>query len=317
LSNQGRLKSMLHTDWRNLPTQARGMVLALGNFDGVHRGHAHLLHAAHSARPDRPLGVLTFEPHPRTLFRPDDPAFRLSPSTQRAELLAGLGVQHIIEVPFDATFAALSAEEFVRVVLHEALGAAHIACGADFAFGHRRGGDVHFLEARSETLGIGLSVVPQLSDEGGAISSSRIRRALQDGYPEHAAHLLGRSWSIRGEVAHGDKRGRTIGFPTANIALGGYLEPARGVYAVRATLPDGRIIGGVANLGRRPTVADTTEARLEAHLFDFAEDIYGQTLDVALVAFLRAEQKFASFDALRQQIVTDAEDARRQLTTSA
>ncbi len=317
MSNQGRLSAMLHTDWRNLPTQARGMVLALGNFDGVHRGHAHLLHAAHAARPDAPLGVLTFEPHPRALFRPEDPPFRLSPSAQRAELLAGLGVRQVIEVPFDSAFAALTAEDFVARVLHQACGAVHVACGADFAFGHRRGGDVHFLEARAEAFGIGLSIVPQLTDESGPISSSRVRRALQDGYPEHAAFLLGRPWAIRGEVAHGDKRGRTIGFPTANIALGGYLEPARGVYAVRATLPDGRIVAGVANLGRRPTVADTTEARLETHLFDFAEDIYGQTLDVALVAFLRAEQKFASFDALRQQIVTDAEDARRLLATSA
>jgi riboflavin kinase/FMN adenylyltransferase len=196
------------------------------------------------------------------------------------------------------------------------LGAAHLVCGADFAFGHRRGGDVHFLESHSEALGIGLSVVPQLTDEGGAISSSRIRRALQDGYPEHAAHLLGRSWSIRGAVAHGDKRGRTIGFPTANIALADTLEPARGVYAVRATLPDGRVIAGVANLGRRPTVANTTEARLEAHLFDFAEDLYGQTLDVALVHFLRPERKFETFAALHQQILADAAEARAALHTS-
>ena len=199
---------MLHTDWRNLPTEARGMVLALGNFDGVHRGHAHLLHAAHAARPDAPLGVLTFEPHPRSLFRPEDPAFRLSPSAQRAALLAGLGVRQVIEVHFDTDFAALTAEDFVAHVLHEACGAVHVACGADFAFGHRRGGDVHFLEARAEAFGIGLSIVPQLTDESGPISSSRVRRALQDGYPEHAAILLGRPWAIRGEVAHGDQRGR-------------------------------------------------------------------------------------------------------------
>ena len=304
---------MLHTDWRNLPEQARGLVLALGNFDGVHRGHAHLLHAAHAARPDRPRGVLTFEPHPRSLFRPDDPPFRLTPSAQRADLLAALGVRHVVEVKFDAEFAALTAEDFVTKVLHEALGAAHVACGADFAFGHRRGGDVHLLEARCEAFGIGLTVVPQLTDESGPISSSRVRRALQDGYPERAAALLGRNWSIRGEVAHGDKRGRTIGFPTANIALDGYLEPARGVYAVRATLPDGRVVNGVANLGRRPTVANTVEARLEAHLFDFNEDLYGQTLDVALLNCLRSEQKFDSFDALKAQIVADAVEARRLL----
>ena len=304
---------MLHTDWRNLPQDARGLVLALGNFDGVHRGHAHLLHAAHAARPDVRLGVLTFEPHPRSLFRPDDPPFRLSPSAQRAEYLAALGVRHVIEVTFDADFAALTAEEFIAQVLHEATGAVHLACGADFAFGHRRGGNVAFLETRAEAFGIGLSIVPQLTDESGPISSSRIRRALQDGYPERAAALLGRPWEIRGEVAHGDKRGRTIGFPTANIALGPYLEPARGVYAVRARLPDGRTIPGVANIGRRPTVAETMESRLEAHLFDFSEDLYGQIVDVALIGFLRAEQKFPSFDALKQQILADAEAARALL----
>ena len=300
--------------WRDLRPEDRGASVALGNFDGVHRGHAHLLHAAHAARPDRPLGVLTFEPHPRSLFRPDDPPFRLTPSAQRAELLAALGVRHVVEAPFDAAFAALSAEDFVARVLHDALGAAHIACGADFAFGHRRGGDVQFLETRCEAFGIGLTVVPQLTDESGPISSSRVRRALQDGYPERAAALLGRNWSIRGEVAHGDQRGRTIGFPTANIGLGGYLEPARGVYAVRARLPDGRIVDGVANLGRRPTVANTVEARLEAHLFDFNEDLYGQTLDVSLLHFLRPEQKFENFGALHQQILADAEEARRLLS---
>jgi riboflavin kinase/FMN adenylyltransferase len=308
---------MLHTNWRDLPAEARGLVLGMGNFDGVHRGHAHLLHAAHAARPDARLGVLTFEPHPRALFRPDDPPFRLSPSAPRAALLAGLGVREVIEVHFDAAFAALTAEEFVVKVLHEALGAVHLACGADFAFGHRRGGNVAFLAARAEALGIGLSIVPQLADESGPISSSRIRRALQDGYPERAAVLLGRDWSIQGVVAQGDQRGRSIGFPTANIALGDYLEPARGVYAVRARLPDGRIVPGVANIGRRPTVADTHESRLEVHLFDFSGDLYGQTLDVALVGFLRPEQKFASFDALRQQILVDAADARNLLASSA
>ena len=297
------------------PPGLAGAVVAIGNFDGVHRGHAAVIACAEqlARKLGKPAAVLTFEPHPRSLFRPDDPPFRLTPSAQRADLLAALGVRHVVEVKFDAEFAALTAEDFVTKVLHEALGAAHVACGADFAFGHRRGGDVHLLEARCEAFGIGLTVVPQLTDESGPISSSRVRRALQDGYPERAAALLGRNWSIRGEVAHGDKRGRTIGFPTANIALDGYLEPARGVYAVRATLPDGRVVNGVANLGRRPTVANTVEARLEAHLFDFNEDLYGQTLDVALLNCLRSEQKFDSFDALKAQIVADAVEARRLL----
>jgi riboflavin kinase/FMN adenylyltransferase len=304
---------MLHTNWRDLPADARGMVLALGNFDGVHRGHVHLLHAAHAARPDAKLGVLTFEPHPRALFRPDDPNFRLSPSAQRATLLQAQGVQQVIEVKFNTEFADLTAEQFIDLVLHQALGAVHVACGADFAFGHRRGGNVAMLEARCTQLGIGLSIVPQLTDTSGPISSSRIRRALQDGYPEIAAHLLGRPWSISGAVSHGEQRGRTIGFPTANIPLGEYLEPARGVYAVWASLPDGRIVPAVANLGRRPTVANTLESRLEVHLFDFAGDLYGQTLEISLIAFLRPEKKFADFATLHQQIIADAEQARAVL----
>jgi riboflavin kinase/FMN adenylyltransferase len=304
---------ILHTDWRDIVPSARGCVLALGNFDGVHRGHLHLLHAAHAARPDAALGVVTFEPHPRSLFRPDDPPFRLTPSPVRAALLETNGVRQIFEIRFDAAFSDMTAEAFVRDVLHGALGAVHLACGVDFAFGHRRGGNASLLAAMSEALGIGLSLVPPLVDESGPISSSRVRRALQDGYPERAAELLGRPWAITGIVAHGDKRGRTIGFPTANVALGEHLEPARGVYAVRAVLEDGRIAGGVANIGRRPTVAEGAISRLEAHLFDFDGDLYGQKIEVSLHAFLRAERKFENFAALHAQIMADAAHARALL----
>ncbi len=301
-----------HRNWQDVPASARGCVLALGNFDGVHLGHAHLLHAAHSARPDLHLGVVTFEPHPRAVFRPDDPPFRLTPSPVRAALLGDLGVQHVFEIAFDAAFSERTAEDFV-MLLQQQLGALHLACGLDFAFGHRRGGNTDFLSERCEALGIGLTLVPQLVDASGPISSSRIRRALQDGYPERGTELLGRAWAITGEVAHGDKRGRTIGFPTANVALGEHLEPARGVYAVRARLADGTIVSGVANIGRRPTVAEGPISRLEAHLFDFEGDLYGQQIEVSLHAFLRAERKFESFDALRGQIVADAAHARALL----
>jgi riboflavin kinase/FMN adenylyltransferase len=301
---------MRHQNWRTLPPEARGGVYALGNFDGVHRGHAHLIHAGHAARPDLPLGVVTFEPHPRALFRPEDPPFRLTQASTRAALLAGLGVRHVIEIGFDAAFAELTAEQFVTDVLHGALDARHLVCGLDFAFGHRRGGDSAFLAARAEALGIGLTLVPALTDASGPISSSRVRRALQDGYPERAAQLLGRPWAITGVVSHGDQRGRTIGFPTANIPLGPHLEPQRGVYAVTTRLDDGRSLSGVANLGRRPTVADTTESRLEAHFFDFAGDLYCQELAVSLHAFIRPERRFDSFQALRDQIVADAGAAR-------
>lgn len=305
----------IHTDWRGLPAESRGATVALGNFDGVHLGHAHVIRAAHAARPDAALAVLTFEPHPRELFRPDDPPFRLTLSAERAEALERLGVAIIYELRFDRAFSELSAETFVTKVLHGGIGARHLACGSDFAFGHRRGGDTAFLAARAEALGIGLSVVPLLSDEQGLISSTRIRRLLQDGYPERATPVLGRVWSIRGTVAHGDQLGRTLGFATANIALGRHLEPARGVYAVTVRMPDGAERAGVANIGRRPTIAPGLESLLEVYLFDFAGDLYGAELSVALHAFLRAERKFAGLDELRAQIAADAAEARHILET--
>lgn len=299
--------------WDAVPGALRGAVVALGNFDGVHLGHAHLLRAAHAARPDVPLAVLTFEPHPREFFRPEDPPFRLTLAAERAAGLAALGVATVFELPFDAALSTLPAEAFIEAVLHQGLGAAHLACGPDFAFGHRRGGDLVLLAARAEALGVGLTVVPKLADAQGPISSTRIRRLLQDGYPERAATELGRAWAVRGPVTHGDKRGRTIGFPTANVPLGRHLEPARGVYAVRVTLPDGAVVPGVANIGRRPTVSDGTESRVEAHLFDYDEDLYGQEVSVALEGFIRAERKFGSFEELRGQIAADAGQARGML----
>jgi riboflavin kinase/FMN adenylyltransferase len=302
----------IYRDWSAVPEAGRGATIALGNFDGVHLGHAAVLRAAHAARPDRPLAVLTFEPHPREFFRPQDPPFRLTLAPERAAALAALGVSILYELPFDAAFSHLTAEQFVADVLNGGLGAANVACGADFAFGHRRGGDILLLAARAEALGIGLTIVPPVADAQGPISSTRIRRLLQDGYPERAAGLLGRPYAIRGEVMHGDARGRTIGFPTANIFLKQHLEPARGVYAVTARLPDGAFVKGVANIGLRPTVGGA-ESRLEAHLFDFVGDLYGAELTVALQFFLREEKKFESFDALKAQIAVDAAQARAKL----
>ncbi len=195
-------------------------------------------------------------------------------------------------------------------MLHQGVGARHIACGQDFAFGHRRGGDAAFLAARAEALGMGLTLVPPVTDAHGPLSSTRIRRVLQDGYPERATAELGRPWTIRGEVMHGDKRGRTIGFPTANVPLGRHLEPARGVYAVRVRLADGTFHKGVANIGRRPTVDAGTESRLEVNVFDFDGDLYGQDITVALIAYIRAEVKFSGLDALKAQIARDAAEAR-------
>lgn len=296
--------------WKNLPPTARDATVALGNFDGVHIGHAAVVRAAHAARPDAPLAVLTFEPHPREFFRADDPPFRLTLSGERADALAALGVAIVYELPFDDAFSHMAPEQFVADVLHAGLGARHLACGPDFAFGHRKGGDTTFLAARAEALGMGFTPVPAITDASGPISASRIRRALQDGYPERAAALLGRAWAIRGMVAHGDKRGRTIGFPTANLPLGRHLEPARGVYAVTIRLPDGSVKPGAANIGRRPTVNEGPESRLEVNIFDWAGDIYGQEISVALHAFIRPEMKFSGLDELKARIATDAAAAR-------
>ena len=304
----------IFNDWRDLPADARGATVALGNFDGVHLGHATVLRAAHAARPDAPLAVLTFEPHPREVFRPDDPPFRLTLSAERADALAALGCTLLYELSFNHVFSLMMADTFVSEVLHQGLGALHLTTGADFAFGHRRGGDAAYLAARAEALGMGVTQVPAMTDAGGPLSSTRIRRALQDGYPERATAELGRPWAIRGEVAHGDKRGRTIGFPTANVALGRHLEPARGVYAVTVRLADGTMHNGVANIGRRPTVNSGPESRLEVNLFDFDGDIYGTEITVALIAYIRPEVRFSGLDALKAQIAADAAEARHLLT---
>ena len=300
-------------DWRDVPTALRGATLALGNFDGVHLGHAAVLRAAHAARPDLALAALTFEPHPREHFRPDDPPFRLTLLPAKAEALGALGARAVFALRFDAALAAMPAEAFVEEVLYRGIGAKHLACGPDFAFGHRRGGDTAFLAREAEKRGIGLSIVPPVMDDGAQISSTHIRRLLQDGYPERAARDLGRLHEIRGEVFHGDKLGRELGWPTANILLGRQLEPARGVYAVTAVLANGAVVPGVANVGRRPTLGGDPVTRLETHLFDWSGDLYGQEIRVRLHAFLRPDATFDGLDALKVAIAADADAARRVL----
>jgi riboflavin kinase/FMN adenylyltransferase len=300
-------------DWRAVPAALRGATVALGNFDGVHLGHAAVIRAAHGARPDLPLAALTFEPHPREHFRPDDPPFRLTLLPAKAAALGRLGVTVVYSLPFGAALAAMPAEAFVEEVLHQGIGAKHLACGHDFAFGHRRGGDIGLLGREAEKRGIGLTVVPAVADEGGPISSTRIRRLLQDGYPERAARELGRDWEITGTVFHGDRLGRELGWPTANILLGRHVEPARGVYAVTVALPDGSLVPGVANIGRRPTLGGDPVTRLEAHLFDWSGDLYGQEIGVRLHSFLRPDATFTTLEELKAAIAADAAEARRIL----
>lgn len=308
-----RVTPTIIQDWRDVPAALRGAALALGNFDGVHLGHAAVLRAAHAARPDLALAALTFEPHPREHFRPDDPPFRLTLLPAKAEALGALGASVVFALRFDGALAGMTAEAFVEEVLHRGIGAKHLACGPDFAFGYRRGGDTAFLAREAEKRGIGLTIVPPVMDDGAQISSTHIRRLLQDGYPERAARDLGRLHEIRGEVFHGDKLGRELGWPTANILLGRQLEPARGVYAVTAVLADGAVVPGVANVGRRPTLGGDPVTRLETHLFDWSGDLYGQEIRVRLHAFLRTDATFDGLDALKAAIAADAADARRVL----
>ncbi len=308
---------LLVESWRDVPPAARGAAVALGNLDGVHLGHRAVLRAAHAARPDLPLAALTFEPHPREHFRPDDPPFRLTLLPAKRAALAEAGCAVVYALPFDAELAAMGAERFVEDVLHRGLGARHLSCGADFAFGHRRGGDARFLAGAAEARGIGLTLVPPVADAEGTVSSTRIRRALQDGYPERAARDLGRPWELRGEVFHGDKLGRVLGWPTANIWLGRHLEPARGVYAATVLLPDGAEVRGVANVGRRPTLGGDVRTRLEVHLFDWSGDLYGREIGVRLRRFLRPDATFDGLEALKAGIAADAVAARAVLAGAA
>ncbi len=311
----------LYRHTADLPAGERGAVVALGNFDGVHHGHRAVIGTAQRLARElgAPSAVLTFEPHPRSVFRPDDPPFRLTPFHIKTRHIQALGVDQLIVRHFDERLRTKTAQAFVDDILVGDLGVRHVVCGYDFLFGHKRGGDPAFLEAAGQANGFGVTMVGPVRDpDGGVYSSTRVRDALVAGRPREAAHVLGSPWEIEGRVAHGDKRGRTIGFPTANIALGEYLRPAFGVYAIRAGLDRGAETvwhKGVANLGARPTVGGTVE-RLEAHLFDMSADLYDQHLRVQLVEFLRPEQTFASFDALKDQILRDAEAARTVLAAS-
>ena len=297
-------------DWQTAPAAWKGGAVALGNFDGVHRGHQALLGRAaeHAKALGAPLVVLTFEPHPRRFFVPDTGPFRLTLLAAKVRLLGQHGVQAVLAQRFDAPFAALSADAFLDEVLLKGLGARHVVCGYDFTFGARRSGNVEQLREQGKEKGFGVTVLDPVMREGEIYSSTSIREALRAGWASEAAELLGHPWEIEGPVELGDQRGRTIGFPTANVALGEHLRPRFGVYAVRV-LVDGQWRDAVANLGRRPTFGKLQE-NFEVHLFDFSGDLYGKTLRVALIDFIRPEMKFAGLDQLKAQIAADGQAAR-------
>ncbi len=301
--------------WKDLPPEARGASVALGNFDGVHRGHRQVIAEAAKAAATlkAPLGVVTFEPHPRVYFAREKEPFRLMTVEQQARALDALGVDLFYVLPFNTEMAGLSDEAFAREVLHEGLGARHVAAGFDISFGAGRTGSPELLREYGERFGFGVSIASPVADaDGEKCSSSAIRQALKDGRPERAAALLGRPFAIEGVVVHGDKLGRTIGFPTANMPMEDYVRPAFGIYAVRTRLADGREIPGVAYIGRRPTVSGVDE-RLEVHLLDFDEDIYGQTLETDFIAYLRGDEKFDGLDAMVAQMDRDKAQARHIL----
>lgn len=299
------------------PSHLRGAVVAIGNFDGVHRGHQIVLTRALdlAKAQGRPAVVLTFEPNPRTIFQPDVPLFRLTPAPMKARLLQLLGFDGVVEQRFDRAFASFSPDVFEREILAERLGAAEIVTGYNFHYGKARGGTSETLGAAGKTLGFGVSVVDAYSDEGGeVISSSRIRKLLTEAKVEEAAGLLGYRYTVEAEVTNGKKLGRTLGFPTANMILPDDVELAHGVYAVRFRRADGTIFDGVANFGRRPTVDSNGAPLLETYVFDFAGDLYGEVCAVSFVGFLRGEVKFDGLDALVVQMKRDEAEARALLS---
>lgn len=299
-----------------LPLDLRGCVVAIGNFDGVHRGHQAVLERALELAKQNglPALVLTFEPHPRSFFKPDEPVERLTDAVEKAEILRLMGFDAVVEQPFTADFAALSAEDFVRNILVERLHATCVVTGYDFHFGKGRRGTPQFLEQAGELTGFSVSLVDAFSDEGGnLVSSTRVRSLLCAGDVAEAAGLLGYRYRVSGEVIHGQKLGRTLGFPTANMTIDDHVSLKHGIYAVRFRRADGTLHDGVASFGRRPTVTSDGKPLLETFVFDFADDLYGEVAEVSFFGYLRGEVKFNGLDPLIKQMKHDEEEARAVL----
>lgn len=300
-----------------LPDHLKGGVVAIGNFDGVHRGHQSVLQRALNEAEKRgcPALVLTFEPHPRSVFNPDEPVFRITPAPLKARIIEAMGYHSVVEYPFDRAFSKRSAEEFITSILKDWLHAAHVVTGFDFHFGKGREGGPAFLMEAGERHGFGVTLVDAYRDENAdVISSSRIRTCLEAGDVSYAAGLLGYRYTVEGEVIHGKKLGRTLGFPTANMTLpeGADLKP--GIYAVRFRRADGTLHDGVASYGHRPTVDDEGTALLETFVFDFEGDLYEEIAAVSFFGYLREEVKFNGLEALVEQMNRDKEEARALLS---
>jgi riboflavin kinase/FMN adenylyltransferase len=294
---------------------ASPIIAAIGNFDGVHRGHRALIERVAAIAKERgaEAGAVVFEPHPRRFFRPSDPPFLITTAATRDALLSDAGARAVLTLVFDAKMASLTPEEFVRDVLKRDLGLAGVVVGADFRFGKGRAGDAEGLSKLCAAHGLSAHVIKPVAVKGHSdkIGSTAIREAILLGEVDRAADMLGRLWRVDAVVEAGNRVGRTLGFPTANMTLGDLIEPRRGVYAVRADI-DGEMISGVANFGRRPTVGAPAPL-LETHLFDFSRDIYGKTIGVEFIRFIRDEMKFSGLDALKARITDDCLAARKIL----
>lgn len=293
----------------------RGAAAAIGNFDGVHLGHQAVINLTRDVAADAPLGILTFEPHPRDYFAPDGPPFRLMNAASKANRLEKLGIERLYEVPFNEALAALTPEEFAQTIILDRLGLTHVVVGEDFCFGQNRAGNAAELAAFGAQMGFGVTIAPMLATAAGDVSSTAIRTALTDGKPRIAAEMLGHWHRIDGPVIQGEQRGRDLGYPTANMSIDGLHPPKFGVYAVKIDVLEGPHRGtydGAASIGVRPMFGVNT-ANCETYLFDFAGDLYGTQLSIALVEYLRGEEKFDGLDALIVQMGADCDQARKIL----
>jgi riboflavin kinase/FMN adenylyltransferase len=302
--------------YENAPADIKGAVLAVGNFDGVHRGHQVLIERAIAAAREcgKPAGALVFEPHPRAFFTPREPHFRLTTIEEKLSIFAAIGLDLAVVLPFDAALAGLDAETFIARVLVDALRVTHVVIGYDFFFGRNRGGTPETMRQAGEKLGFGVTIVAPVADAGEAFSSTAIRLNLAQGDVAGAARALGRRWRVRGKVVGGAKRGTGLGFPTANIPLAKGTALAHGIYAVR-TYFDGKAIAGAAYLGTRPTFDDGMPV-LEVFLFDFDGNLYGREIEVEFVAHIRDDRKFDSAEALKAQMEDDCAAARKLLAAA-
>ncbi|MEM8793428.1 MAG: bifunctional riboflavin kinase/FAD synthetase [Pseudomonadota bacterium] len=299
--------------------ESRGATAALGNFDGVHRGHRALIETAQKAEPGAPLGIVSFDPHPRRFFRPDAPPFLLTTPAEKARRLQALGVNHLYNLPFDATLSSMTPETFIEDVLVAGLGLRHVVVGADFHFGKARAGDAGFLRSHGGAHGLAVTIHSILEGDLGEYGSTAIRVMIEEGRCRDAARQLGCWHAVSGPVIKGDQRGRDLGYPTANLAFGEQIVPCFGIYASEVTVHDGPHAGrygGVASIGERPTFG-VNAPNFEVHLFDFKGDLYGSEITAALVARLRGEERFETAEALIAQMDKDSDAARRVLENPA